>query len=166
MKAIVWPKYGSPDVLLFREVEKPVPKENEVLIKVYAATVTAGDCEIRRFDIAIFLWLFVRIMIGIKKPRKNILGLELAGEIESAGKNVTQFKKGDPVLFSNVQSLSFTYYDTEGETFDHWDSDDESFDVSTPAAIGIQLEFGENTGDGVFETTVYLPVYRRKVEIE
>ena len=75
-------------------------------------------------------------------------------------------KKGDPVLFSNVQSLSFTYYDTEGETFDRWDSDDESFDTATPVAIGIVLEFGEDSGDGVFETTVYLPVYRRKVEIE
>jgi len=98
MKAIVWTKYGPPDVLQLQEVEKPVPKDNEVLIKVKAATVTAGDCELRRFDIAIMLWLFVRIMIGIRKPRIKILGQEMAGEIESVGKNVTQFKKGDPVF--------------------------------------------------------------------
>ena len=100
MKAIVWTKYGPPDVLQFKEVEKPVPKDNEVLIKVYAATVTAGDCELRRFDIPILLWLFVRIMIGIRKPRIKTPGLELAGEIESAGRKVTQFRKGDPVFAS------------------------------------------------------------------
>jgi general secretion pathway protein J len=75
-------------------------------------------------------------------------------------------QKSDPVLFSNVQSLSFTYYDAEGETFDYWDSDDESFDTTTPLAVGIQLEFGEGSGVGVFETTVFLPVYRKKAEAE
>jgi NADPH:quinone reductase-like Zn-dependent oxidoreductase len=105
MKAIVWTKYGPPDVLKFEEVEKPVPKNNEVLIKVHAATVTAGDCELRRFDIAGHLWLFVRLMFGIKKPRINILGQELAGEIESAGKKVTTFKKGDPVVAATEMRL-------------------------------------------------------------
>jgi len=105
MKAIVWTKYGPPDVLQLREVEKPVPKDNEVLIRVKAATVTAGDCELRRFDITIMLWLLVRIMVGIRKPRIKILGQEMAGEIESVGKNVTQFKKGDPVFAAAVMRL-------------------------------------------------------------
>ena len=105
MKASVWTKYGPPDVLQFKEVEKPAPKDNEVLIRVYAATVTAGDCELRRFDIPGYLWLFVRIMLGIRKPRVEILGQELAGEIESAGKKVTQFKKGDPVFAATEMRL-------------------------------------------------------------
>ena len=105
MKAIVWTKYGPPDVLQFKEVEKPAPKDNEVLIRVHAATVTAGDCELRRFDISILLWLFVRIMIGIRKPRIKILGQELAGEIESIGKEVTQFKKGDTVFAATEMRL-------------------------------------------------------------
>ena len=88
MKAIVWTRYGPPDVLQYKEVTKPVPKDNEVLIRIHAATVTAGDCELRRFDIPSHMWLFVRIIMGIRKPRIKILGQELAGEIESAGKKV------------------------------------------------------------------------------
>jgi len=98
MKAIIWTKYGPPDVLQFKELNKPVPKDNEVLIKIHAATVTAGDCELRRFDIPLGLWLFVRIIMGIIKPRIKILGQELAGEIESVGEKVKHFKKGDPVF--------------------------------------------------------------------
>ncbi len=79
MKAIVWTKYGPPDVLQLQEVEKPEPKDDEILIKVKAATVTAGDCELRRFDITIMFWLLVRIMVGIRKPRIKILGQEMAG---------------------------------------------------------------------------------------
>ena len=105
MKAIVWSKYGPPDVLHLKEVEKPTPKDNEVLIRVYAATVTAGDCELRRFDIPVYLWLFVRIMIGIRKPKIKILGQELSGEIESVGKEVTQFKKGDSVFAATEMHL-------------------------------------------------------------
>jgi len=105
MKAIVWTKYGPPDVLQLKEVEKPIPKDNEVLIRIYAATVTAGDCELRRFDISILFWLFVRIMFGLRRPRKKILGQELAGEIESVGKEVTQFKKGDQVFAATERSL-------------------------------------------------------------
>ena len=105
MKAVVWTKYGPPEVLQLKETEKPTPKENEVLIKVKAATVTAGDCELRRFDIPIMLWLFVRIMVGIRKPRIKILGQELAGEIESVGKKVTQFKMGDTVFAATEMRL-------------------------------------------------------------
>ncbi|MFQ5663835.1 MAG: NAD(P)-dependent alcohol dehydrogenase [Terriglobia bacterium] len=98
MKAIVYTKYGPPDVLQLKEVAKPTPKDNEVLIRIYAATVTAGDCEIRSFKIPIWYWLPLRIYMGLRKPRKQILGQELAGEIESVGKDVKRFRKGDQVF--------------------------------------------------------------------
>jgi len=98
MKAIVWTKYGSPDGLQLQEVEKPTPKENEVLIKIHAASVTAADCELRSFKGFTALWLPLRIYLGFFRPtRVKILGQELAGEIEVVGKAVTQFKTGDPV---------------------------------------------------------------------
>ena len=92
MKAVICTKYGPPDVLEFKEIEKPVPTDNEVLIKVNATTVTAGDCEIRRFKIPILFWLPLRLYLGVIKPRVNILGQELSGEVEVVGKNVTKFK--------------------------------------------------------------------------
>ncbi len=98
MKAVVCTRYGSPDVIQLREVPQPVPKANEVLIKIHAATVTAGDCEIRRFDIPILFWLLLRIILGITKPRTGIFGQEYAGEIEAVGNKVTRFKKGDTVF--------------------------------------------------------------------
>ncbi|MBZ0309471.1 MAG: NAD(P)-dependent alcohol dehydrogenase [Anaerolineae bacterium] len=99
MKAIVYTEYGSPDVLHLKEVEKPTPKDNEVLIRVHASTVTTGDCNVRGF---VFVpggfKLLARLMFGIRKPRKNILGVEFAGEIETVGKDVKRFKKGDQVF--------------------------------------------------------------------
>jgi len=106
MKAIVCTKYGSPDVLQFREIEKPIPKDNEALIKVYASTVNTGDCRIIRFDFAKWFWLPGRIIFGFTKPRKNIPGWELSGEIESVGKDVKRFKKGDKVFGYN-KGISF-----------------------------------------------------------
>ncbi|MDH4211358.1 MAG: NAD(P)-dependent alcohol dehydrogenase [candidate division WOR-3 bacterium] len=98
MKAIVCTKYGPPDVLQLKEVEKPSPKDKEVLIRVHATTVTSGDVWIRSSTFS--PWFFVpgRIMYGIRKPRKTIPGNELAGEIESVGKDVRLFKKGDQVF--------------------------------------------------------------------
>jgi NADPH:quinone reductase-like Zn-dependent oxidoreductase len=98
MKAIVCTKWGSPDVLELREVEKPIPKDNEVLIRIYATTVTAGDCELRGLKQPLMLQVLMRIGFGLRGPRRKILGQELAGEIESVGKDVRLFKEGDQVF--------------------------------------------------------------------
>jgi len=98
MKAVVWTKYGPPDVLKLKEVEKPTPKDNEVLIRICATTVTAGDCELRGLKFPPLLWLLMRIMFGLIKPRRRILGFYLAGEIESVGKDVKLFQEGDQVF--------------------------------------------------------------------
>jgi len=98
MKAIECIKYGSPDVLQLKEVEKPIPKDNEVLIRIYATTVRAGDCELRRFKFPIWMSLLARMGFGFRGPRKKILGMELAGEIEAVGKDVNLFRKGDQVF--------------------------------------------------------------------
>lgn len=96
---MVWTRYGPPDVLQLQEVAKPTPKENEVLIKVKAATVTIGDCELRSMKGSLLFAIPFRIYIGLAKPtRIRILGQELAGEIEDVGTRVTRFKRGDPVF--------------------------------------------------------------------
>jgi NADPH:quinone reductase-like Zn-dependent oxidoreductase len=99
MKAVIWTKYGPADALQLKEVEKPVPKADEVLIKIHATTVTAGDCEMRSLNLPFFLAVPMRAYIGLRKPNRiTILGQELAGEIESVGKDVKLFKEGDPVF--------------------------------------------------------------------
>jgi NADPH:quinone reductase-like Zn-dependent oxidoreductase len=99
MKAIVWTKYGSPDVLQLKEVEKPSPKDNEILVKIHATTVTSGDCEQRGLKLSILYRLLMRLYIGLRKPKRiTILGMELSGEIESVGKDVRLFKEGDQVF--------------------------------------------------------------------
>lgn len=98
MKAIVCTRYGSPDVLQLKEVNKPIPNDNEVLIKTYATTVSSGDIRVRGFNSPLLLWIPMRIVLGLRKPRKPILGVELAGEVVQIGKNVTRFKKGDQVF--------------------------------------------------------------------
>jgi NADPH:quinone reductase-like Zn-dependent oxidoreductase len=98
MKAVVCTRYGPPEVLRLKEIQKPAPKDNEALIRVHAATVTAGDCDLRKFKFPISLWLLGRVGFGFRGPRKKILGQELAGEVESVGNAVKLFKKGDQVF--------------------------------------------------------------------
>jgi NADPH:quinone reductase-like Zn-dependent oxidoreductase len=99
MKAIVYTEYGPPDVLRLKDVEKPAPKPNEVLIKVCASTVTTGDCNVRGFVFVPPGFGFIpRLVFGIRKPKKSILGTEFSGEIEAVGSKVKQFKAGDQVF--------------------------------------------------------------------
>jgi NADPH:quinone reductase-like Zn-dependent oxidoreductase len=98
MKAVLYEKYGSPDVLHLEDIEKPTPKDNEVLIKVFASSVTKYDCWARSSTAPPGFGLLSRLTSGIRKPKQPILGTELAGEIESAGKTVKRFKKGDQVF--------------------------------------------------------------------
>ena len=106
MKAIVYTEYGPPEVLQLKEIEKPVPKDHEILIQIYAAPVNYGDLlarnfkntPLRKFNMPLLLWLPSLLYFGITKPRVNILGSEFAGEIEAVGNNVTQFKAGDQVF--------------------------------------------------------------------
>jgi len=109
MKAIVNENYGPPEVLEIKEVAKPTPKDNEVLVKVYTTTAHIGDTRMRSFNVPRSQWLFARLYLGVFKPRKKILGMELAGEIESVGKDVTKFKKGD-AIFASTMGVGFGGY--------------------------------------------------------
>jgi len=113
MKAIVYTKYGPPDVLQLKEAEKPTPKDNEILIRVYATPVNYGDIIARNFsnispsefNMPMLLWLPARISFGLRKPKNPILGSEFAGEIEAIGKGVKKFRKGDQVFAYRGMSM-------------------------------------------------------------
>ena len=98
MKAVFCTRYGPPEVLEFRDIEKPTPGDDELLIKVRVTTVHVGDTRIRAFRVPAFAWLPARLFLGILRPRRPILGMEVAGEVEAVGKEVTRFKPGDRVL--------------------------------------------------------------------
>ncbi|MBZ0302211.1 MAG: NAD(P)-dependent alcohol dehydrogenase, partial [Anaerolineae bacterium] len=111
MKAIVYEKYGPPEVLQLNEVKKPSPEDHEVLVKVHTTTVTIGDTIMRSLRIPGPRWqrLFARLYLGIRRPKRTILGMELAGEIEAVGQKVTRFKPGDPI-FASTFNVNFGGY--------------------------------------------------------
>jgi NADPH:quinone reductase-like Zn-dependent oxidoreductase len=102
MKAIICTRYGPPEVLQLQEVAKPVPRDHEVLVKVSATTVTAGESLVRRFAVPLSYWLLARLAIGLSKPRKAILGMVAAGEVEAVGNAVTRFQRGDQVFAYDI----------------------------------------------------------------
>ncbi|MBL8097659.1 MAG: NAD(P)-dependent alcohol dehydrogenase [Anaerolineales bacterium] len=113
MKAVVYTEYGTPDVLKVKEIEKPTPKDNEILIRVYATSVNIGDLWARnfkaispsKFSMPFPFWLPARLYFGVSKPNVRVLGSEFAGKVESVGKNVKSFKAGDSVFGYRGQSL-------------------------------------------------------------
>jgi NADPH:quinone reductase-like Zn-dependent oxidoreductase len=112
MKAVVYTKYGPPEVLELKEMEKPAPRDNEVLIRTYATTVSSGDCRMRSLNlhnVPVLQRILARLALGLTKPRKPILGLWLAGEIETVGKDVRRFKNGDQV-YARTPDLRFGAY--------------------------------------------------------
>ncbi len=98
MKAITCRRYGPPEVLQLEEVEKPIPADDEVLVKIHAATVFTGDCEMRGFKFPLSFWLPLRLFIGLLRPKRPILGQEFSGVVEAIGKDVTRFNVGDAVF--------------------------------------------------------------------
>lgn len=112
MKAVTYTQYGPPGVLNVVDIEKPTPKSNEVLVKIHATTVTSGDTRLRSSDFPPVAWLFVRLMYGLFKPKKEILGHEFSGIVEAVGKDVTSYKVGDEVVGTptTLTSGSYTEY--------------------------------------------------------
>jgi NADPH:quinone reductase-like Zn-dependent oxidoreductase len=111
MKAVVYERYGPPEVLQLNEVEKPTPQDNEVLIKIFATTVTSGDWRVRSLITPLGFGLITRLVLGISKPKQPILGSELAGVVESVGKAVSKFKVGDAVFaFSDFAMGCYAEY--------------------------------------------------------
>lgn len=113
MKAIVYTEYGGPDVLDLKEVEKPSPKDNEVLIRIHAVSVNYGDIIARNFknispgefNMPFVFWVLAKFVFGLSKPKKTILGNSFAGEVETIGKAVKLFKKGDTVFACTEQEM-------------------------------------------------------------
>lgn len=105
MKAAIWTQYGPPEVIQIGQIDIPAVRPDEILIKIHASTLTAGDCEMRRFDLAPWLWLPMRLYMGIRKPRIKVLGQELSGEVVKVGSDVKRFVVGDKVIAPTKMSL-------------------------------------------------------------
>lgn len=109
MKAVVYEKYGPPNVLNLIEVKKPVPEGNEILVKVSATTVTSGDTRLRSSNFPPLAWLIIRLMFGLFKPKKKILGHEFSGIVEAIGKDVIKYKVGDEVIGTTTMLPTGSY---------------------------------------------------------
>lgn len=109
MKAVVYEKYGAPEVLKLKDIKKPKPKDDEILVKIHAATVTSGDVRLRSSDFPPLFWLPARLIFGLFKPKKKILGHELAGIVEEIGKSVTKFNVGDSVFGTTTMLNTGSY---------------------------------------------------------
>jgi len=105
MKAVIWTRYGPPDVLRLRDIPKPEPGHGEVLVRIVATSVFAGDCELRKFDFPASFWLPLRFMFGLFRPRIRIMGQEFAGVVEAVGKDVEGYRTGDQVFAPTEASL-------------------------------------------------------------
>ena len=106
MKAVIATKYGTPEVLELRDVSKPAPKATEVLVKVYATTVTSGDARARSFNVPPSFWIPARLTLGLTKPKKAVPGMVIAGIVESVGTGVKRFKPGDQVYAYDLTRLN------------------------------------------------------------
>ncbi len=104
MRAMIYTQYGPPEVLRLADLPKPAPRDKEVLVKIHATTVTIGDCRMRSFTVPPEQKLFARLYLGVFKPRRPVLGMELAGKIEAVGRDVARFKPGDPVFASTFEA--------------------------------------------------------------
>lgn len=109
MKAVIYSRYGSPNVLKLVDIEKPQPKDNEILVKIYATTVTSGDVRLRSSDFPPVAWFIARLMFGLFKPKKEILGHEFSGIVEAVGKDVTKYQVGDEIIGTPTMLKTGTY---------------------------------------------------------
>lgn len=139
MKAIIWTAYGPPEVLQQRDIPTPVPKDNQILVKVAVSNVFPGDCELRRFDVGFPFNILVRLVVGLFRPRKNsVLGQEYAGVVQEVGKGVTRFKPGDRV-FGCVEAFTNGSYQeylvSYGKVLARL-PDNVSFEAGAVAAVG------------------------------
>jgi len=109
VKAIVATKYGPPEVLQVQEIPQPIPQEHEILVRVRATTVNAGDCRMRAFDVPPVFWLPGRLLLGITRPKNPVFGMELAGDVAAVGPGVSRFKPGDAV-YATTSAVNFGGY--------------------------------------------------------
>jgi 2-desacetyl-2-hydroxyethyl bacteriochlorophyllide A dehydrogenase len=152
MKAIVWTKYGPPDGLQLREVPDPVPGDNEILVKVHATTVTAGDCEMRRLQLPLMLSLPMRLYTGFMQPKRiTILGQELAGEVIQVGRNARNFKVGDAVF--GVTGFKFG---ANAETICLPDQPGDAQGVLAPKPAGVSFEEAAAVPTAAFEALHFM----------